>query len=528
MQTSFDWIPATTFFWFVLIAIFGILTLIIIAYQQREKSRTLDGFFLGGRNIGANLSGQISWGSSFSLANGLAYFAYLGYFHGLSAIWFQVPWCMSIWFMAWHLPRYLKATDRFTVHSFLGSYFGDPVRKLAAVVTIFGFLGFLAYELNISSEIVLSSVGAMHSPNAQTSIILMSIIGALLVAIFCDLSGYRGVATTDRFENIFGAIACLIFVILIYLYAPLDAIRLSPDNIISSLMDFSSWSGPTIAGILCFASTQNLVDMSRWQTLSANGAATTEQRQKLSRKLKWSAAWTLLLPGIVGTVFGYLAKGSNIAGNEAIAFLFNRTQAVFPGHGGGILFGLIIFGLFCTAFSTAKNYLIAVCQALRWDILDFSAVERLRDSTLDHLEDTIVVRKARRDLYYLVFAGISAFMAIRYFMHDDNTVFATQFLIAGAVTSLVPTTMYALFFKLDLPGRPDPFEQWTGFISIASGYVGGLVVFGWWLWINQELNTYAWGPIVSLGLSLLTLLVMVMGRRLSSSSKNMIGTSEGT
>jgi hypothetical protein len=515
MQTSvFYWIPTVTFFWFIVIGISGVLALTFIAYQKRGESQTLDGFFLGGRNIGADLSGQISWGSSFSLANGLAYFAYLGYFHGLSAIWFQLPWCASIYFMAWKLPRYLEATDRFTVHSFLGSWFGGRVRKLAALVTIFGLLGFLAYEINVSSEIVLSSVGAKQPTNEQALIILMSLVGALLVAVFCDLSGYRGVARTDRFENRFGAIVCMIFLLIVYLYMPFDRKLISSDQILSSVGDFSSWSGATIVGILCFAFTQNLVDMSRWQTLSANAIATAKQRKKLSTKLKLSAVWTFIFPGIAGTFFGYLAKGSSIEGNEAIAILFNRTQASFPGHMGGFLFGMIIFGLFCTAFSTAKNYLIAVCQALRWDILDFSAIERLRDSKLNQIENRAIVRKARRDLYYLAFVGILVFIFIRYFIKNDNAVFATQFLIAGAVISLAPATIYALFFKRGRPNPSDAFDRRTGLFSIGSGYLGGLAVFGWWLGLNQNLDTYAWGPIVSLGLSTFALLFMIAGRKL--------------
>jgi len=129
----------------------GFAFVIYVAWRQRETSWKISTFFLGGRNIGGPLSAQTYWGSSFSFANGIIYFAVLAYFYGLNVIWFQVPWVIGIWILAWRLPQLIKITDRYTLHGFLGSLFGPPARKMASVVTITGFMGFFAYEIAIST-----------------------------------------------------------------------------------------------------------------------------------------------------------------------------------------------------------------------------------------------------------------------------------------------------------------------------------------------------------------------------------------
>jgi len=505
------------------VCVVGLLFLLRVAISARAESNTVDGFFLGGRNIGGLLSEQAFWGSSFSLANGLAYFGFLGYNFGLSVLWLQIPWCASIVFMAYHSDKYISATDRFTIHGFLGSWFGSWTRSLASIVTITGFLGVLAYEINVSSEIILSAVGAREQPIFHPSIIALSLVGVLMVAIFCEFSGYKGVAKTDLWENRFGLAAVVLLVATIFFFPPsfIQPSTLEGSHVLRSLVDFSSWSPLTTIGILCFSLTLNLVDMSHWQTFSANSAASSSQLKDLRKKIVLSAVWTFFLPGVGGAFFGFLARdfasqSGSINGNDVIAILMNTFQLpLYPFNTypmNGLLVGFVVFALFCTAFSTAKNYLMAVCQVVWWDILRIHDLERLRNGRLSTEEDKALVRKARPTLYWIGIGAMLAFILIRWWINNDEKVFATQFLIAGAVMSLVPVTIYALFFKRSGPDGT-AIEKAIGFSSILLGYAGNLLVFVFGVAFYQGLDTYAWGPIVGLGVSSIIMLPLYLRGR---------------
>jgi hypothetical protein len=164
--------------------------------------------------------------------------------------------------------------------------------------------------------------------------------------------------------------------------------------------------------------------------------------------------------------------------------------------------------------STAKNYLMAVCQVVWWDLLRSDEIERLRTGQLSNDENAELVRRSRPTLYLLGVAAVIVLLLIRWQINDDEKIFATQFLIGGAVISLVPATLYALFYRVR-PMKDSSLESIIGFASIAGGYTANLIVFLFGIVFYKALDTYAWGPIVSLlfsGLIMLPLYLMGRGK----------------
>ncbi len=502
----------------LIVILLGIILFIGLAWTQRSKSWKIDTFFLGGRNIGAGLSGSVFWGSSFSLANGIFYFAVLGYYFGLSAFWLQIPWVLAIWFLAWKLPLIMKETEKHTLHGFLGNLFGNKVRLLSSIVTTTGFLGAFAFEINVSTEILSKSLG-IEGITEYTTIAV-----AIFAAAYCDIGGFKGSAKTDRTQNYLGAFSVAVIITMVFFFP--DTIGIPKENltlssITDSLFDFSAFPIVSIVGILCYASTVNIVDMSNWQTISANSKTDEEGIKKLRNKMVLSSVWILLLPGLLGVFLGYIWKGVEINDTEIIPLLINKiiivfqqvipsglldTISVLP----AIMLGIIILGLASTTLSTADSNLLSSSQTLSWDIIYHNIISKV-DSTdsLSEKEHYMIVSKSRTHIYIMALLSALLFLLLRRFIGDE-TVFVAQFVIFGSVISLFPATIYGIWLR-ERKLIPHKNMNTIIFISLLLSYLSGILVFFTSMLFNgnseNSFSAYAWSPILTIFISSIVLII---------------------
>ena len=480
-------------------AFFGLL--FVYSSRYRDRSWTFSGFFLGGRNIGAPLTREVFWGTSFSLANGIFYFAILGYYNSLAVIWLQIPWMAAIWYLAWKLPVLMEITGRHTIHGFLGSIFGDRARWIASVVTIFAFAGALAFELNVSAEIASSTLGS------SGLLIVLTLVAAITAASYTDTAGFVGGAKTDRLQNWFGLLAV---VILLYSVTKLDVVgvqgfenNLSKESIFKSLFDFGSLNLIAVLGILCFASTFNIVDMSNWQAIAANSDADHKSIKRLQWAMRRSTILILFFPALAGAFLGYIFQSATINGNEISEdqILPLIIQSVANTEVGVVGLGFVLAGLLGTALSTVDSYLLSTSQTITWDLKKkLEKVQTMPEEERSGFEKK-AVRIARSEIYLIALISVGVFMFLRSKLGDE-TVFVLQFVIFGLVVALAPATFLAISAKekaIQLSATQKLFGQ----LSIAFGFLAGLcvalvVIFG-----NSEFNAYAWAPIVTALTSLL-------------------------
>jgi len=472
--------------------LFGLIALLVVAWRARSKSWRISTFFLAGRNIGAPLTEHVYWGTSFSLANGLYYFSFLGYYYGLSAIWFQLPWAASVWFLAWQLPQIIKETGRFTIHGFLGDLYGQRIRTLASIVTLTGFLGFFAFEINISLEILGRVVGI------EGIVIPLTFIFAIYSAAYCDIGGFAGTARTDYYQNILGVVAVSFIMYCLFRvpHSQIPVENLTLTRMSMSLFDFGTFPTITIFAILCYASTYNIVDMSNWQAIAANSAAKPEQIRSLRIAMVKSTFWMILLPATVGTLFGYVWREVEIGEYERISML---VQQVFPdaSYIGGLILGTVILGLAATAMSTTDSYLIASCQTMSWDIRDKQTINQsVNADDIDEEKQYSIIRSSRRRLYWMAIISVSVFLLLRYLL-GDQTAFVAQFVLAGLVVSLAPSTLLGLYFR-HINYKPIGLVKKLCGASVVFGYFGGMAVFVYFLSLaSKEFDVYAWAPLVT-------------------------------
>ena len=476
--------------------ILGLTYIYLVAWRKRKASWRLDTFFLGGRNIGAPLTAQTYWSSSFSFAGGILYFAALGNKFGLSVIWFQIPWVIGIWFLAWRLPQLIKITENYTIHGFIGSYFGPTARLLASLVTLTGFMGMFAYEVAISTETVAPMLGV------SSGLPVLAVMIGIYVAAHADVGGYSGTAETDRVQNYFGLVALLIVIYYVLAVVDNSVVRnnLTLDRMTESFLNVADVPWPFWIGVVCFAPFFNIVDMSHWQAIAANSGDKLDI-QELQRAIRRSSIWMLVFPAAGGAFLGYAWKGvSNVTGDNWFAV----TLAGLPGHSGelsGFLVGFIVLGVAAMGFSSAAGFLLSSVQTYSWDIRHHKQIFARGARSLSEPEERRIVSQSRATLYIATLSSVVLLLALRHWVGDD-AILPLQFVLVGIVVSLFPATAYALWLNGRMKPRPSAGASRLIVLSIPAGYLAGASTYFKPLVFGGDLSeVYQWAPVASLALS---------------------------
>lgn len=191
------------------------LTMALIGCISYKKSKTLDGFLVGGRKIGA-------WATAF--AYGTAYFSavvFVGYAGqhgwniGIGAIWIgignAVLGCLLSWLLFANRTRKMtKKLNARTMPDYFEKRYNSKGMKILAAVIIFVFL--VPY-----SAAVYKGLGSLFSavfPNVETWVWMLII--ATLTGVYLVAGGYVATSYTDLVQGIIMlvGVVCLVVAVL--------------------------------------------------------------------------------------------------------------------------------------------------------------------------------------------------------------------------------------------------------------------------------------------------------------------------
>jgi SSS family transporter len=182
------------------LVLFSILMVIIGIYSYK-KTRSVDGYLLGGRKIGAWIS-AFSYGTAyFSAVIFIGYAGQLGWNVGFASLWIGIGNAVLGSLIAWLLlaKRTWRMTRRLnskTMPDFFEARFGSSAMKVYSVAIIFIFL--VPY-----SAAVYKGLGSLFStifPAADIEICLA--IVAALTAVYLVFGGYVATAQTNFVQGI--------------------------------------------------------------------------------------------------------------------------------------------------------------------------------------------------------------------------------------------------------------------------------------------------------------------------------------
>ncbi len=197
-----------------------ILTVIFLAIAvgvgiySRKQAKSVDGFVLGGRNVGPWLTAFAYGTSYFSAVVFVGYAGQFGYKYGLSSSWIGVGNAIIGSLLAWLvLGRRTKAMTQHiqsrTMPDFFGTRFSSQGLRIAASIIAFIFL--IPYTAGVYNG--LSRLFAMGFDIPYEACLVTM---AALTAVYVILGGYKATAINDFIQGIimiFGIIAVICAVI---------------------------------------------------------------------------------------------------------------------------------------------------------------------------------------------------------------------------------------------------------------------------------------------------------------------------
>lgn len=198
---------------YLMLAVYAAMLIVIAVYTSR-RSKTLNEFFLGGRNMGAWMSAFAYGTSYFSAVIFIGYAGKLGWNFGLSVVWIGVGNALIGSLLAWLVlgKRTRRMTHRLgvaTMPDFFEKRFGSKGLKILAAVIIFVFL--VPYSAS-----VYQGLSYLFESVFGISFIYCVLGMALLTAIYLVAGGYLATALSDFVQGVImlGGVALVIFFVL--------------------------------------------------------------------------------------------------------------------------------------------------------------------------------------------------------------------------------------------------------------------------------------------------------------------------
>ena len=177
------------------------LVMVAIGVFSARKTRTMDGFLLGGRKIGPWVSAFAYGTSYFSAVVFVGYAGQHGWNIGIGSIWIGIGNAVLGCFIAWKLLAKRTRTMTHTLKSktmpeFFEGRFSSKTMKIFAAIIIFVFL--VPYSAAVYKG--LGSMFATIFPGVSNNVWILII--AVLTAIYLVLGGYVATAYTDFVQGV--------------------------------------------------------------------------------------------------------------------------------------------------------------------------------------------------------------------------------------------------------------------------------------------------------------------------------------
>ena len=430
-----QWITAGALLLFAVLMI----SIGVISYR---KAKTIDGFLLGGRNVGPIVSAFAYGTSYFSAVIFVGYAGKHGWDIGMSSMWIGVGNAVLGCLLAWCVLA--KPTRRMThrlksktMPEFFEGRYDSKALKIISALIIFIFL--VPY-----SAAVYKGLGAMFNvifPNISVNWCMFII--AALTAVYLVLGGYLATVYTDFVQGIImiGGIALMIVSVLKYLgangtdnvFEALAAIPMGEDGVSGAKLT-SVWGGSSFK-FLC----TNIL-------LTSFGVWGLPQ---MVQKFYTIRSETAIQTGmIVSTVFAlivaggcYFLGGFGRLFSESIDVAVNGYDSIIPtmlSDLPDVLIALVIILVLSASMSTLSSLVIASSSTL----------------TIDVIKDNIVAdmseKKQLTCIRFLIVVFIAVSVVIAIIQYKGNLSFIAQLMgiswgaLAG---SFLAPFLFALYWR---------------------------------------------------------------------------------
>ena len=431
---------------------------VAIGVYTRQHARSVDGFVLGGRNVGPWLSAFAYGTSYFSAVIFVGYAGQFGWKFGISAFWIGLGNAFLGSLLAWwvQMTQRLKAA---TMPEFFGKRYDSKALRIACAAIIFVFLiPYTASVYNGLSRLFTMAFGIPYE---------WCVVGmAVVTCIYVVLGGYMATVVNDFVQGIIMLIGITAVVLAVlnsnggFSEAVVSLSQVQAEG--SSLQGaFTSMFGPDLFNLICVI------------ILTSLGTWGLPQMVQKFYAIKSGPA--VKEGAIISTLFAIVVAGGSyfIGGfgrlySDQIAYAANGTpvyDSIMPtmlSNMPDLLIGLIVVLVLSASMSTLSSLVLTSSSVLTLDLVKGNLVKDMSDKqSLGWMRVLIVV-----------FVAISAGIALVQY-HSTITWIAQLMGISwGALAgAFLGPLLWGLFSK-----RISKAAVWTSFVLGVGITVGNMIV----------------------------------------------------
>lgn len=339
--------PLTFLFTLVIVLVAAVLGVVA------HKTNTSDEFWLNNRKTGlvalvaTLVSTQVGAGTVMGIASSTLQ---TGTGYGVLVLFSTVLGFVLVALCAPKIRAYADAQGIVTLPEFIGARFGVGAERMAALVTVVAYIGFLGGQI-VALAAFLQTLGL----GSSAAVIGLAGVGAVF---YCALSGVKGDIAADGwfFLVMLLSLCCLAYGV--FSHWPQNALQLIPANIVSPAT-FGGYStliiGALLGGLLPF------VQMELWLRVFAARDAGVAKRA-LTHAAFWCAPFCVL-PVLVG----FYAVATRFVPKTPDTVLLEIAQHILP----PVLGAFVVASLTAIILSTTNTFTLVVAGVLTRTLLPY-------------------------------------------------------------------------------------------------------------------------------------------------------------
>ncbi len=434
----------------VLLAVFfGIM--IGVGFYCRKHTTDVNGFVLGGRNVGPWLTAFAYGTSYFSAVIFVGYAGQFGWKYGVASTWIGLGNAFLGSLLAWivlgrRTRLQTQHLETSTMPEYFGKRFNSTALKIVASIIVFIFL--IPYTASLYNGLSRLFEMAFPGVSYETCVVVM----AVLTGIYVIAGGYMATAINDFIQGLImlGGIVAVIWAVLSGHGGFMSAMK-ELAEVPSETMNgaYASFLGPDPLGLLCVVILTSLGTWGLPQMVQKFYAIKSEKA--INKGTIISTAFAIIVAG--GCYFlGGFGRISGVAlapdGNPMGGF-----DAIIPqmlSGMGDVLIGVVIVLVLSASMSTLSSLVLASSSTLTIDMIKNHIVKNMSEK-----KQVLTMR-----VFVVVFIVVSAVIAI----YKDSL---------GYIADMMGISWGALAGAFLAPFLYGLYAKWASKASVWASFIFG-------------------------------------------------------
>lgn len=450
------------------------LILILMGIHFYFKSKKIEDYLLGGRNMGSWVTALSAQASDMSgwLLMGLPGAIYLA---GMSEMWIAVGLIAGTFlnwvFVSARLRLYTGETGSMTLSSFLGKRFKDPTNSLRLISSIITLLFFTVYA---ASGLV--GAGKLFESMFNIDYTTAVVIGMAVMIFYTLLGGFLAVCWTDLFQALLMIFAIVVLPFIAYS-------NIDPDTMSKAFASKENIFNPIPQGVGIFALV-SIISSVAWglgyfgQPHILVRFMSVKSIKLLPRSITIAMVWVVisLVGAVVIGLLGIPLYAELPSGDEEKVLIYMIADFVSP-----YFIGVLLAAILAAIMSTISSQLLVCSSTLTEDIY----------------ANIIKPKASGRELLFVsrLFVLIISLVALVLSFDKSSNIFnLVKFAWGGFGAAFGPLVLMALYSR-----------KTTWYSALAGMVVGTIVMLVWYF---TGLNKYMYEIVPGFLANLIVMLII--------------------